>query len=65
MKGFGLVPGATHPGSCFLQVAEGAPEGRPVAEQDGVSIPHAPPSDRALQSPGGRKVSDKSGCSLD
>lgn len=29
MKGFGLVPGATLPCICVLQVAEGAPGGRP------------------------------------
>lgn len=64
VKGFGLVPGATLPCNCVPQVAEGAPGGRPVAEQDGVSVPHTPHSDRALQSPGGRKVREKSGRSL-
>jgi len=45
---FGLVPGATLHCSCLLQVAEGVLRGRPAAEQDGVSVPHTPHSDRAL-----------------
>lgn len=52
------------PAICFLQVAEGALGGKPVTQQNEVSISCAHHLDRALQPAGSRILREMSDCSL-